>query len=68
MLMLDPPEKADAPPLANLIALAHDWAIDVGNNVVVDVSGVGRLLGTDATVPVAASYPTHPIVDRASTC
>jgi ABC-type uncharacterized transport system involved in gliding motility auxiliary subunit len=64
MLMLDPPEKADALPLTNLIALAHDWAIDVGNNVVVDISGVGRLLGTDETVPVAASYPSHPIVDK----
>ncbi len=64
MLMIDPPEKADAPPLSNLIALAHDWSIDVGNNIVVDVSGVGKLLGTDETVPVAASYPNHPIVDK----
>jgi ABC-type uncharacterized transport system involved in gliding motility auxiliary subunit len=64
MLMLDPPDKTDAAPLTNLIALAHDWAIDVGNNIVVDISGVGRLLGTDETVPVATSYPNHPIVDK----
>jgi ABC-type uncharacterized transport system involved in gliding motility auxiliary subunit len=63
MLMLDPPEKSDSPVLTNLIALARDWAIDVGTNVVVDVSGVGRLLGTDETVPVAAVYPSHPIVE-----
>ena len=62
LLMLDPPDRPDAPLLANLIALAHDWAIDVGNSVVVDVSGVGRLLGTSEEVPVAATYPTHPIV------
>jgi ABC-type uncharacterized transport system involved in gliding motility auxiliary subunit len=62
MLLIDPPDKADAPPLTNLVALAHDWAIDVGNTVVVDISGMGRLLGTDETVPVAVSYPTHPIV------
>jgi ABC-type uncharacterized transport system involved in gliding motility auxiliary subunit len=62
MLLLDPPEKADSPPLANLTAFAHDWAIDVGANVVVDVSGMGRLLGTDETVPVAVNYPSHPIV------
>ena len=62
MLLLDPPEKADAAPLSNLVALAHDWAIDVGNDVVVDASGMGRLLGTDATVPVAVDYPSHPIV------
>jgi ABC-type uncharacterized transport system involved in gliding motility auxiliary subunit len=63
-LMLDPPEKVDSPPLTNLIALAHDWGVDVGNNVVVDVSGMGRLIGTDASVPVAASYPPHPITQN----
>ena len=49
----------DSPPLTNLIALAHDWGMDVGNDVVVDVSGMGRrLIGTDASVPVAANYPS----------
>jgi ABC-type uncharacterized transport system involved in gliding motility auxiliary subunit len=62
MLLVDPQEKADSPPLTNLSALAHDWAIDVGSDVVVDVSGMGRLLGTDETVPVAVNYPSHPIV------
>ena len=63
-LELDPPDKPASPPLTNLIALAHDWGIDVGNNVVVDVSGMGRLIGTDASVPVAANYPSHPITQR----
>jgi ABC-type uncharacterized transport system involved in gliding motility auxiliary subunit len=67
MLLLDPPEKLDSPPLTNLIALAHDWDMEVGNNVVVDVSGVGRLLGTDETVPVAVNYPSHPIVEGLDT-
>jgi ABC-type uncharacterized transport system involved in gliding motility auxiliary subunit len=66
LLMLDPPDRADAPPLTNLIALAHDWGMDVGNNVVVDVSGMGRLIGTDASVPVAANYPSHPITKNGS--
>ncbi len=61
-LLLDPPDKLDSPPLTGLIALARDWGMEVGNNVVVDVSGVGRIFGTDETVPVAASYPPHPIV------
>src|SRR5262249_49387152 len=64
LLELDPPEKADSAPLTNLIALAHDWSVDAGNNVVVDVSGMGRLIGTDASVPIAASYPSHPITQR----
>ena len=48
----------------SLIALAHDWGMDVGNNIVVDASGMGRLIGTDASVPVASSYPSHPITER----
>src|SRR6478672_2549337 len=38
LLEIDPPEKPDSAPLTNLIALAHDWGIDIGNDVVVDVS------------------------------
>ena len=65
MLMIDPPEKADAPPaLQPDRARARVVRSTSGNNIVVDVSGVGRLLGTDETVPVAASYPNHPIVDK----
>ena len=64
LLEIDPPDKPDSPPLTNLIALAHDWGMEVGNDVVVDASGMGRLIGTDASVPVAASYPPHPITER----
>jgi ABC-type uncharacterized transport system involved in gliding motility auxiliary subunit len=64
LLLLDPPDRSDSPPLTNLIALAKDWGIDVGTNIVVDVSGMGQLLGTDVSVPVAAKYGTHPITDR----
>lgn len=64
LLQLDPPERVDSPPLTNLIALAHDWGMDVGNDIVVDVSGMGQLIGTDASVPVAANYPSHPITQR----
>lgn len=64
LLELDPPDKPESPPVTNLIALARDWGMDVGNDVVVDVSGMGRLIGTDASVPVAASYPAHPITER----
>jgi ABC-type uncharacterized transport system involved in gliding motility auxiliary subunit len=64
LLELDPPEKVDSPPLPQLIALAHDWGVTVGNDIVVDASGTGRLIGTDPSVPVAASYPSHPITQR----
>ena len=64
LLELDPPDKPDSPPLTNLIALAHDWGFDIGKDIVVDVSGMGRLIGTDASVPVAANYPSHAITQR----
>jgi ABC-type uncharacterized transport system involved in gliding motility auxiliary subunit len=61
LVMLDPPERADEPPPSNLLALLKEWSVEVGTNVVVDVSGMGQLIGTDASVPVAASYPSHAI-------
>lgn len=64
LLELDPPDKLDGPSLTSLIALAREWGIDVGDGVVVDTSGIGRLIGTDESVPVAATYPQHPITDR----
>jgi ABC-type uncharacterized transport system involved in gliding motility auxiliary subunit len=63
LLLLDPPDKVDSPPLTNLIALAHDWGVDVGNDVVVDVSGMGRLFGASEAVPVVVNYPPHPITE-----
>ena len=64
LLLLDPPSRVDSQPLTNLIALAHDWGINVGNDVVVDVSGMGQLFGASEAVPVAAQYPSHPITER----
>ncbi len=66
LMELDPPDKVDAPPLTGLLALAHEWGMDAGRDIVVDVSGMGRLLGTSEAVPVAANYPSHPITDRFS--
>lgn len=60
LLLLDPPEAGGAE-LPILESLAKEWAIDPGHDVVLDVSGMGQLIGADASVPVAASYPTHAI-------
>lgn len=59
MVMLDPLLKGPAQPL--LTQFLTDWGIQAGNDVVLDASGMGQLLGTDASVPVAAQYPSHPI-------
>jgi ABC-type uncharacterized transport system involved in gliding motility auxiliary subunit len=63
LFLVDPPE-ADATPTPVLDALLKEWAVEPGRNIVVDVSGMGQLIGTDASVPVAASYPNHPITER----
>ena len=64
LLLIDPPATVDVKPLANLLAFAAEWGVDAGNNVVVDVSGVGRAFNAGPEVPIALSYPSHPINDR----
>jgi ABC-type uncharacterized transport system involved in gliding motility auxiliary subunit len=61
LFMIDPPAQADSQPLTGLIGLVQEWGVQLGNNVVVDVSGMGQLLGTDESVPVVATYPPHAI-------
>ena len=63
-VMIDPVLKPDTPQPAALQALLKDWGIDAPNDVVLDVSGMGRLIGTDESVPVAASYPSHAITQE----
>jgi gliding motility-associatede transport system auxiliary component len=63
LVMMDPVIKVDQPQPVGLQALLKDWGIDAGNDVILDVSGMGRLIGTDESVPVAASYPPHPITE-----
>jgi ABC-type uncharacterized transport system involved in gliding motility auxiliary subunit len=62
-LLLDPPEKGTAPDAASLVALARDWGIDIGNNLLIDNSGLGQQLGTGPSVPIAMPMP-HPITDN----
>jgi ABC-type uncharacterized transport system involved in gliding motility auxiliary subunit len=62
--MVDPPDKAGGAEITSVIALLKEWGIEVGNDIVVDVSGMGQLLGTGPEVPVAAKYQPHPITDR----
>ncbi len=64
LVLLDPVVKADQGQPVALQGLLKDWGIDAGNDVVLDVSGMGRLIGTDESVPVAVSYPSHPITDN----
>ena len=56
-LMIDPPEKDQAAQPESLIALAKEWGIEIGRNIVVDTSGIGQLFGANEVVPVGMPLP-----------
>jgi ABC-type uncharacterized transport system involved in gliding motility auxiliary subunit len=64
LFMIDPPDGAEAAPLTNLIALVKEWGFDIGDNIVIDTSGIGQLVGRGPGMPVAVSYPQHAITER----
>jgi ABC-type uncharacterized transport system involved in gliding motility auxiliary subunit len=55
LLLVDP--QTDS----KLDEIFHAWNIAVGNNVVIDISGVGRLLGMGPAYPLVVNYGTHQI-------
>jgi gliding motility-associatede transport system auxiliary component len=59
MIMLDPVLKPDQPQPVALQGLLKEWGIDAGNDIVLDLQGMG-----DGSVPVAARYPGHAITDK----
>ena len=64
LFMLDPPVGESIRPATTLEGLLKEWSITLGHDVVIDISGMGQLLGTDASVPVVASYPSHPVTQN----
>jgi ABC-type uncharacterized transport system involved in gliding motility auxiliary subunit len=63
LFLIDPP-LGESRPMPTLEALLKEWGITMGHDVVIDISGMGQLLGTDASVPVVASYPSHPVTEN----
>jgi ABC-type uncharacterized transport system involved in gliding motility auxiliary subunit len=51
----------DPAPAVGLESFLAGWGVDVGNNIVVDASGVGRLFGAGPTIPLVTDYPNHKI-------
>lgn len=52
-------EKSQQDP--KLEDIFQDWNVNVGSNLIVDVSGVGRLIGTGPAVPLVVNYGDSPI-------
>ena len=75
MVLLDPKERVDSPPLTNLLALIKEWGIEAGEPVVInlpadytvkegeslDVAQLGALPNTDGTFVLAGKYLQHPM-------
>jgi len=40
------------------------WGVQVDNDIVLDVSGVGQLMGTGPSIPLVTGYEDHAITDR----
>jgi ABC-type uncharacterized transport system involved in gliding motility auxiliary subunit len=63
VFLIDPDNQGAKP---NLVALMKDFGIELGNNVVIDVSGVGQLFGFGPEVPLVTTYGSHPITEKFS--
>lgn len=55
MLLVDPDTKPQ------LDEIFKKWGVEVGDNTIIDVSGVGRLFGTGPAVPMVSQYGSHQI-------
>jgi len=58
LVLLDPGYES------GLNALFDEWGVQVGNDFVIDTSGIGSLFGLDYTTPVALNYGEHPITEK----
>jgi ABC-type uncharacterized transport system involved in gliding motility auxiliary subunit len=54
----------DPQPAPSLESFLKDWGIKVNSDLVLDVSGVGRLMGAGPSIPLVTSYENHKITDR----
>src|SRR4051812_9263932 len=53
--------EVDPPPSASLKDFLKKWSVDPGDNVVLDFSGFGQLIGAGPQIPVVLKYETHRI-------
>lgn len=61
VFLLDPTNQGEKP---NLDSFMSELGVVMGDNVVIDVSGVGQLFGYGPEVPLVTTYAVHPITER----
>ncbi len=62
-LLIDPPPPNSQNPSSDMQLgdVLRAWNITLGNDIALDASGAGRLLGLGPAAPIAGNYPDHPI-------
>jgi ABC-type uncharacterized transport system involved in gliding motility auxiliary subunit len=58
LIMLEPPLNESFPDLKGLL---KEWNIEAGDDVVVDISGMGQIFGASELYPLVIEYPYHAI-------
>jgi ABC-type uncharacterized transport system involved in gliding motility auxiliary subunit len=61
LLLIDPS------PAASFDSFLKSWGVQADKDLVLDVSGVGRLMGARESIPLVSSYENHKITDRFTT-
>ena len=54
----------DPHPAPSFESFLKGWGVQVDNDLVLDVSGAGRLMGTGPSIPLVLNYESHAITDR----
>jgi len=56
----------DPGPMTGLEGLLNDYSVELGQDFVVDLSGIGQMMGADVSVPVVLNYARHPVTEKVS--
>jgi ABC-type uncharacterized transport system involved in gliding motility auxiliary subunit len=54
----------DPHPAPSFETFLKDWGVKVNNDLVLDVSGAGKLMGAGPSIPLVLNYESHKITDR----
>jgi ABC-type uncharacterized transport system involved in gliding motility auxiliary subunit len=65
MFLLDAPLQMGKSPIApnkELAAVLAGWGVTANEDLVIDSSGIGQLMGMSAAAPIVSKFTSHPIV------
>ena len=66
LILLDSPlkiGKTEVAENAELAKVLESWGVAVNKDLTLDTSGIGRVFGLNAAIPLVVAYETHPVVN-----